>query len=196
MLANDTLCDGEQTKAINFIGTATDFVWKAMGNISAIPAGIQTGNFGSYRIENKTETGLQSFITVTPQYGLENTICVGKSENFYVLASPQTHIQSLTANKTLFCEDEMLEIQATATGADLSYQWYHNNNLLSGAVNDFYLISELRREDMGSYYVEVTGRCGAAKSNSINIETSSDKILVEKWNDVILVDNSTYEYYA
>jgi hypothetical protein len=49
---------------------------------------------------------------------------------------------------------------------------------------------------LGNYYIEATGQCGTVKSNTINIETSSDKIVIEKWNDVILVDNSYYEYYG
>jgi hypothetical protein len=195
-LSNDTLCDGEQTKAIAFIGTATEFMWETTGNINAIPAGVQTGNFDNYTVENKTETSLQSLVTVSPQYRLENTVCLGKAESFYVRVFPTTKIQSLTANKLLFCEGDLLELKTEATGADLNYQWYHNNSLWRETMNEFYRLPAIRKKGMGNYHVEATGICGTEQSSDINITVSSDKMLVEKWNDVILVDNSTYTYYG
>jgi hypothetical protein len=196
MFFNDTLCSGERTKAIDFTGMVTQYQWENKGySIAGIPTGVQTGNFGSYIIENKTNQEQEAIITVTPQYRLGTKLCLGKESSFNLLVYPQTQIHSINRNKFIYCEEETVELQAEATGADLSYQWYHNNNLLAGATNDFYIIPTVSRQDMGSYYVEVAGKCGTEKVD-INIAVSSDKMLVEKWNDVILVDNSTYEYYG
>jgi hypothetical protein len=196
MLSNDTLCSGEQIETIIFTGTATEFVWEATGNIVSIPAGIQTGNFGNHTVENKTNQIQEASITVSPQYQLGNKLCFGEEKRFNLLVYPQTQIHDVSKNKFIYCEEEMLEIQTEATGVNLSYQWYCNNNLLAGAINEFYIIPAVSRQDMGHYYGEVTGKCGVEKSANIEIAVSSDKMLIEKWDDVILVDNSTYEYYG
>jgi hypothetical protein len=194
VLENDTLCSEKKTKAITFSG-ATHYQWTNNGaSMIGIPTGTQNGHFGSYLVENKTTNQQQANIRVTPQYKLGNKICLGETDNFEIVVHPQTQIQSITRNKSIFCEEEQLEIQVNATGGNLNYQWYQNNNLLAGATTKNYIVPIVSREDKGTYYVEVSGICGTEKSKSIVIEVSSDKMLVEKWDDVILVDNSNYEY--
>ena len=196
VLQNDTLCNGQQTKAIAFDGQATiGYQWQNIGiPIIGIPTGIQNGNFGNYKVENKNNYQQEATIVVSPQYKLGSKICLGEQGNFKVLVYPQTQIQSITRNKSIFCEDELLELIAEATGGNLSYQWHHNNNLLAGETNKRYIVPVVSRDNKGSYYVEAIGICGTEKSHSTNIEVSSDKMLVEKWDDVILVDNSTNQY--
>ena len=54
-------------------------------------------------------------------------------------------------------------------------------------------ISEIHN---GTYYVEVLGACGNVKSQNVNIDAGSSNILVEKWHDVIFVDNSSHRFIA
>ena len=192
VLQNDTLCSGEQTTPIVFQGQATTgYQWQNTGiPITGIPVGVQNGNFGNYTIENKTTATQQTQIKVTPMY----LHCSGNFSSFNIIVYPQTQIQSITRNKSIFCEDELLELVAEATGGNLNYQWYHNNTFLVGETNKRYILPVVSRENKGSYYVEAIGICGTEKSHSINVEVSSDKMLVEKWDDVILVDNYRNEY--
>ena len=67
---NDTLCDGEITKPVFFHREADFFEWVATGNVSGLPPGIQSGNFGSYALSNKTSVSTKSIISVTPRYTL------------------------------------------------------------------------------------------------------------------------------
>jgi hypothetical protein len=194
-LQNDTLCPQEQTTPVTFLGTGTtDYQWTATTAVAGIPTGIQTGNFGRYTVENKTQSNQQSIITVTPQYRLGNIVCSGEEDRFSVFVYPQTEIQSISRNKYIYCEDDTLEIQVKATGGNLSYQWYHNNSLLAGKIENPCIVSMLSKSDNGIYYAEVVGQCGTEKSQNITVTISSDKMLAEKWDDVILVDNSANEY--
>ncbi len=195
VLRNDTLCGSNQTTPVIFTG-ATTYQWLASGSVSGIPTGTQTGNFGSYTVENKSESNQQSIIRITPSYNFGNKMCSGDISSFYILVYPQTQIQSFTRNKSMFCEDEQLELQVEATGGDLLYRWYLNNKLFASTNNKQYIIPSISRGYSGNYYVEVTGKCGMEKSQTVFVEVSSDKMLVEKWDDVILVDNSMNDYIA
>jgi hypothetical protein len=105
-----------------------------------------------------------------------------------------TRIDSITPNAFFFCEGEKLEIQANVTGGNIHYQWYHEGTALSGEVNEYYIVPSSSRIHSGAYYIEVSGACGNVKSPSVVIDIRDEKMLVEKWHDVILVDNSTYEF--
>jgi len=197
-LSNQELCDGEQTTAINFTstGTSTYFEWEALGSISELPTGIQTGNFGTYLLNNKTTHSFVSNITVTPKFINGNITCLGTPQQFSITVNSGTVIHNFKYDKTIFCENESFEMEVEATGGNLIYSWFHNGNLLAGQVNDLYSIPQINMSHSGSYYVEVQGACGDVKSQVVNIEIQNDNVLVEKWHDVILVDNSKNEYKA
>jgi hypothetical protein len=148
-------------------------------------------------VENKTATTLQSLVTVTPQYRMGSTMCLGAAKNFNVLVYSQTQLQSLTKNKQIYCEEkDILDLEAEASGGGLTYQWYHNNTALVGETNSRYTEPAINTAHSGTYFVEVSGKCGNVKSEDIVVSVSSDKMLVEKWHDVILVDNSNNTYYG
>ena len=196
ILENDTLCRGEQTKVVFFQGQATDYQWQNTGfPMKNIPEGIQKGDFGVYTIDSSLTTTLPAIIEVTPLSIMGNKTCMGATSHFSIWTYPQTQILSITKNKASYCENDLLELVVEAKGENLSYQWYHNNSLLAGKTNKEYILAAVSKQDNGDYYVEVRAVCGTKKSNSLSI-TSSDNMLVEKWEDVILVDNSTNQYIA
>jgi len=64
----------------------------------------------------------------------------------------------------------------TATGEDLTYQWYHGSTALedgdriSGATTPELRISDVQTGDSGDYSVVVTGGCGSATSGTATLE--------------------------
>jgi hypothetical protein len=196
VLADDTLCDGAKTSPIVFTGVATDYEWIASGTVSGLPSGVQTGDFGEYTLTNKNAFEATSIVKVTPKYITVNTVCTGEEQLFKVVVYPHTSIDSITCNKPIMCEEDLLELKVSAKGVNLSYQWYHNNTLLSGETNDRYIELSTNRSHSGDYYVDVTGYCGTVKSITLWVDVRSDNVLVEKWHDVILADNSGYEYFG
>ena len=144
---------------------------------------------------NKTSNTLISTVEVMPKYSENGMECVGTSQQFEIIVNPATEITAFTANPSAFlCEDEELSIKITATGSNIVYQWYHDSSIIAGEKSSEYHVNTLSNDYSGVYYVEAIGFCGSAKSKPITIKISSANMLVEKWNDVILVNNITEEY--
>ena len=198
VLESDTLCDGEQTVPIVFTGQANQIEWTATGTVRAFPVGKQTGNINSYTVENKTSYPMISSISVLPKVVQSGIVCEGLTQSFDIIVSPTTVIELLTCEKNVFCEGEEMEMNISASGYLLSYQWFKNDVAISGETTNRYFVPKVSLLENGQYFVKVTGYCGEQASNIIAIRTNSNKIgiLIEKWNDVILVDNSSEEYVA
>jgi len=62
----------------------------------------------------------------------------------------------------------------TATGtAPLSYQWYKNNGILSGANNTSYTIASVAAADAGTYNVIVSNSAGSTPSNNATLTVTA-----------------------
>jgi hypothetical protein len=194
ILTNDTLCDGQKTKPIDFYGLANQFQWTASEGVQGIPSGTQTGNFGTYTVENNSSSPTTSIVLVTPVNTQGGITCTGSASFFNIIASPATTIQSFTSNRSIFCEGEELEMTISATGYLLSYQWYHNGSVLNGQTRNTYNVPRTSSSQSGQYYVKIKSYCGEQTSNTLNIRIDKDSVLVEKWDDVLLIDNSTEDY--
>ncbi|MDR2408724.1 MAG: T9SS type A sorting domain-containing protein, partial [Bacteroidales bacterium] len=195
-LSDDTLCNGEKTTPIIFTGNATSYEWEVSGTIPGLPYNSQTGDFGAYTLTNNISSPLTATITITPIYSGAGIVCTGTAQQFNITVNPTTKIDSITANAFFFCEGEELRITVSASGGNLTYQWYYNGTPLSGEISEYYIVPKASRLNSGIYYVEISGVCGGVKSSSITIDVRDEKMLVEKWHDVILVDNSTYEFFG
>jgi len=197
-LQNDTLCSGEQTKAVDFTGEADFYEWTATATVSGLPTGIQTGNFGNYTVTNTTSNTTKSIITVTPKF-LESRKECETSQLFEIVVYPETIIRSLlpAANTLSICGKEEVRMEVSASGKDIVYQWYFNGEPILGEQNTYFLIPSASELNMGEYYVEVSGVCGKVKSRTIRLDAGNVKILVDYWNkDEILVNNSSRQYIA
>jgi hypothetical protein len=196
VLQDDTLCNGERTKPIVFTG-ADQFEWTASGTVQGLPVGKQTGNFGSYLIKNETTVPTNSTVTIIPYNTINGVTCEGSRYFFNIIASPPPEIFSFTTNKHIFCEGEELQLEVSASGGYLlSYQWYLNETPISGGENGKYIVPSVSSSQSGRYYVKVSGYCGDRTSDVIGIRIDKDSILVEKWDDVLLVDNSSESYFG
>jgi len=193
VLSADTLCDNEQTQAIVFAGNADHYEWTATEGVSGIPPS-GTDNFGAYTVKNNTSKRTKSLIEVIPTMKIGSKECEGTSQNFEIAVNPAVKIESLIANSQLLCAGDELKIEANVVGEDIVYQWYKDGNALIGAQNNNFSVLSVSKINSGKYYVEVSSICGTVKSNSININTEGENILVEKWDDVIFVDNSSQQF--
>ena len=201
LLQNDTLCDGEQTKAVAFEGTGF-FEWTTAGNVPNIPAS-GTGNFGNYTVTNKSANPLKSTVTVMPKYTEEGKECAGEGQTFEIVVNPTTTIYSFLPNidSVMLCgQEEDVKMEVNAFGKDLVYQWYHNGIALTGEQSEQYTPSSVEGNS-GQYYVEVSGVCGNAKSRIVTIGGGLIKVLVSEWNeeiaawDGIVLENNYFRKY-
>ncbi|MBI5008144.1 MAG: hypothetical protein HZB98_00485, partial [Bacteroidia bacterium] len=83
-----------------------------------------------------------------------------------VTVKPTTNITVHPASGTK-CVGDMHIFSVTATGANLSYQWYKNDlgSPVAGATSFEYIINPLAVGDNGTYFCVVTGDCGQRTSN-------------------------------
>jgi hypothetical protein len=191
------LCDGQSTGTITFAG-ATSYEWTITGDrISGLPTGTQTGNFGPYTVTNTGTATLHATVTVTSRYVGGGVNCTGNSVSFDIIVGPSTRITAnASANKTSFCVGETLELTVGATGDNLSYQWYKDGNAIAGATSADYEVSNIQLSDAGDYSVTINGTCGSPQSEIIPITVGAGDMLLEKWTDIIFVDNYAQLYTA
>lgn len=89
------------------------------------------------------------------------------------------------------CRLADIQLSVSASGISLAYQWYKDGTAISGAISSVYTLQQVEDTDAGSYYVEVTGNCGIVQSSAAKV-TISPSDIVQKWDDVILIDNSCF----
>jgi hypothetical protein len=119
-LYNDALCDGGKTTPITFEGTQTSYQWTAIGNIASIPPS-GTSNFGTYTVINKSETTLQTTVTIKPKYAYHGMECTGNDYTFDVMVYATTAITSITPNSHALCQGDELRIELQAVGEALVF---------------------------------------------------------------------------
>jgi hypothetical protein len=84
-----------------------------------------------------------------------------------ILQSPAITAQSATSNA---CVGSSANFSVTATGnLPLSYQWYKDNQAISGATNNTYAISSTSTSSAGIYYCVVSNSCGSVSSPNMTL---------------------------
>lgn len=87
------------------------------------------------------------------------------------------------------CNNDGFTLSVTATGRDLAYQWYKDGNTIPNATSSTYSVAESDENlDFGRYYVVVTGKCGTATSDTVDVQRSGLSLL-SKWDDVVFISN-------
>jgi hypothetical protein len=120
------------------------------GNNSLIPTGINTDLLGDARIQNTT-VNIGAYESTT-------------GGEVIITSQPQSAEACLGDNITFEVE---------ATGTDLTYQWYKNNNLLFHSNQATLTINNVNSNDFGDYYVEVRGLCENKTSDIVSISQST-----------------------
>lgn len=74
------------------------------------------------------------------------------------------------------CEGNTTTLTVSATGDNLNYAWTHDSKSVGGNSNQLLIPTASRGVDDGVYSVTVTGDCGIALSNEVNVEVYSEPI--------------------
>jgi hypothetical protein len=64
------------------------------------------------------------------------------------------------------CLGDTAVFNVTATGTDLSYQWWQGTNLLAGQTNSDLELSDVTADETGTYSVIVSGACGSVTNSA------------------------------
>jgi len=155
-----TECENENVTFSISANNATNYQWKKNGvNISGANSntytisGISINDEGDYTCEVTNSCGnITSDIATLVVNSLPTII---------------TQVQNIDA---IVGEDISFDIDAeNAT----DYQWYFNNNTISGANQPSYSITNVQSSDAGNYYVEISNTCGNITSNEAILSVSA-----------------------
>ena len=147
--AGDELCIGSgYTISVAATGTSLTYQWYKDG--VAIPGATSD----SYDITNAQPSHSGSYTVIVT--GLAGSPVTSNEAIIKVLVT--TEIVTNIADATFSATPGTLKIEAV--GNNLTYQWYHNNQAIPGAISE-----RITMRDDGYYYVTVTGGCGTVNSN-------------------------------
>ncbi len=119
----------------------------------------QNGNtITDFRIDGNT--------LITNVYPHEGDITISNTgcSKVCLLKHPSNQTAKLNQNATF-----SVDIQSTQS---LNYQWYFNGNIINGATNSSYTISQVKLTDLGNYYVVASNNLGTVTSINASLKLS------------------------
>jgi hypothetical protein len=143
------------------------------------------------------------YCVVTNSCGNATSTTVSLTVNSNVTITSQSSSQTL-------CEGSSPTLSVTANGtAPITYQWYNNSGLITGATNNTYSINSIDTSDAGNYYCVATNTCTSTSSNAITINVNEapsidnnpvSAVVCENYSTVFSVSASgtnpmTYQWY-
>ncbi len=133
-VANQVVCNGAPTTAVNFTGSVTNppgTVYNWTNNTPSIGlAASGTGNIASFTATNATTAPVTATITVTPGYTNAGTTCTGTPITFTITVNPTATV-TVPAN-AFVCNGSVqntgtYNFSTTATGGVTTYTWTNND---------------------------------------------------------------------
>ncbi len=124
-IANQTVCNGAPTTAVNFTGTVagTTFTWTNDNITTGLPAISGTGIIPVFLGANSTNVPNVSTISVTPTANG----CTGPSKSFTITVNPTPNVAPV-ANQVLCNGEATTAVIYTGTVAGTAFSWTNNNS--------------------------------------------------------------------
>ena len=85
------------------------------------------------------------------------------------------------------------EFSVTASGGELTYQWYKNDTAIADAINSTLFISSINVEDAGDYYVIVTNDAGSATSSTAALFLGAVEEIAYRYLKVTFTDYKNFK---
>jgi hypothetical protein len=125
-VANQTVCNGAPTAAVNFSGATTGTVYNWTNNTPSIGlAASGTGNIASFNGINATAAPITATITVTPSYTNNGTTCTGTPTTFTITVNPTPTVNAV-ANQTVCNGAPTAAVTFSGAVAGTVYNWINN----------------------------------------------------------------------
>ena len=123
--ADQTLCNGSSTAAINFTGSGvagTTYSW--INNNTAIGlAASGSTNIGSFTATNSGSSPITATITVTPGYTFNNVACSGLSETFTITVNPAPLVSFSAVNQAICSGGSSAAILLSSVTPNVNISW-------------------------------------------------------------------------
>lgn len=175
-LSNDTICEGEDIQFSLTTNTPPANVeWYENGVL------ISSGTSLIFDILNASialnGNSYQAVVTDS---------CNNLDSSNIVSVVVYPNIQLLNqSNDAAICNGEDVLFYVTASGQNLSYQWFENGNPLPLAINDTLLLTNLNQSVNGnSYQCVINSSCGSLNSNLMSIAVSDTTTISQQATDL------------
>jgi len=197
-LSHDTLCSGGQTKAVQFIYQTTDSCsWKTTGDaIYYIPFGQQTGDFGSYTVENEDITLRTTTVNVEMFTVSNYKVCRGDTGSFSITVRPLVKLQA-GVNDSLFCEGDSILFVLFNSDDVSDIRWQSNGEFLDTGQN--MTIADAKPVHSGIYIVKASSSTYCVLFDTVKITVLSavitsldDTLFMCDWKDITVYSNAEH----
>ncbi|MCF8226739.1 MAG: immunoglobulin domain-containing protein [Bacteroidales bacterium] len=174
--SNKTVCEGDNVNfSVTATGTNLSYQWQKDGtdlsgetNSTFSISGVAAGNLGSYRcvISNSCGNSTNSQAATLALYD-------------------ETQITGQPVAVTV-CENGNASFSVTATGSNLTYQWYVDATALvdgadiSGSTSNSLSLANVALADAGNYSCQVTGSCGTESSNPATLVVQENTVITSQ----------------
>jgi hypothetical protein len=131
------------------------------GSVSGLPAGV-SGNYvgGVYTISGSPSVSGSFPYTVSAIGDCASATLTGT-----LTVNASTAIATQPASQSA-CPRSSVTFTTTATGTNLTYQWYYNGVAIANETNATFTIGFVTPTDAGNYTVAVNGSCGSVVTSN------------------------------
>jgi PKD repeat protein len=141
----------------------------------AVPAGLSFGHYGGV-------------VSVQTQGGCNTT----DSLTFYIDRLEPIQIIEQPLSQEI-CEGDGFALNVKALGSIVSYQWFKDNSAVLGANAPTYTVDSAGMDDIGEYYVLVSGECDTVMSLIAEIRKNPVEVVLE-WDNVLDVVDPEHRF--
>ena len=196
-LTNETLCSGQQTKAIRFINIADSCSWEATGDsINPIPFGLQIGDFGAYTIENKDTNMLTTRIKIETFSVANEKVCYGDTGSFTITVRPVVALQAGT-NDSVFCEGDSILFILFNTENLSDISWQGSTGEFSDTGKNVVIVNATQNHT-GVYIVKASSHVYCIFPDTVKatvlsavITNMDDTLFMCDWEDIMIESNAS-----
>ncbi|MBX9781905.1 MAG: DUF2341 domain-containing protein, partial [Chitinophagaceae bacterium] len=138
-VANQAVCNGASTTAVNFSSTATGgtIVYNWTNNTTSIGlAASGSGNIPSFNAINTGTAPVVATVTVTPSFTNAGVTCVGTPLSFTITVNPTATVNTV-ANQAVCngASTTAVNFSSAATGGTIVYNWTNNTTSIGLAAS-------------------------------------------------------------
>jgi hypothetical protein len=176
-----TVCEGESyTFSVSVTGGAITYQWQKDG------VDIPGATSNTYTISNVSSNDAGDYTVVV------GNDCGSLTSNAATLTvNPLPDIISQPQGGDV-CEGEGFTFTVVANGNNLTYQWQHNGNNISGATTNTYTISAATVNDGGSYNCLISNDCGTVTTYVVTLNVNEQPVITTQPVDVSINEGDNF----
>ena len=184
--ADQSLCNGSLTSAINFTGAAANstYSWTNDNPLIGLPAS-GSGNIAAFTAINNTALPVTATITVSPS----SSVCPGTSATFTITVNPSANVAQ-PGNQVLCRNEATSAISFTGFVAATMYNWTNDNPSIglaaigNGDISSFTAINNTNQPVIATITVIATANGCISPGRAFTITVNPLPVITQPVNQV------------